>query len=378
MVRVDITIIGAGVVGLSVARELGLLANNVVVLEKEPGPGRGISSRNSEVIHSGIYYPAESLKAMLCVNGSKMLYAFCQDYGIPFKKAGKVIVAVDKSEEQAVEQLYIRGMGNHVEGLRLFDKGDLLKAEPNVNGACALFSPHAGIIDSHRLIKVLEAHCLELGIAVIYRNSLEALEKHPSGFVCAACDDRGQEYTFLSRIVINAAGLSSDRIASLAGIDADASGYRIFPVKGEYFRVGRGKQRLVNGLVYPVPEKNITGLGIHATKDLSGSLRLGPNAFPVETLSYDVDPSHSRAFYENARHMFPFLEPEDLYSDMAGIRPKVQKPGESQKDFIISHEDGRGLPGMINLVGIESPGLTACLAIGRHVANMIKDAGLLS
>ncbi len=378
MIQVDITIIGAGVVGLSIARELGSLADDVVVLEKEPGPGRGISSRNSEVIHAGIYYPAESLKARLCVKGSEMLYGFCREYGIPFKKAGKVIVAVDKSEEPAVEQLYIRGMDNHVEGLRIFSKRDLLKAEPNVNGVCALFSPHTGIIDSHRLIKILEAHCLDLGVDVIYRNSLTALDKRPSGFVCTTRDDGGQEYTFLSRIVINSAGLSSDKIASLAGIDVDASGYRIFPVKGEYFRVGRGKHGLVNGLVYPVPEKNITGLGIHATKDLSGSLRLGPNAFPVETLSYDVDPSHSKSFYENARHMLPFLEPEDLYSDMAGIRPKIQQPGESQKDFIISHEHGRGLSGMINLVGIESPGLTSCLAIGRHVANMIKEAGLIS
>ena len=184
---------------------------------------------------------------------------------------------------------------------------------------------------------------------------------YPSGFVYATCDDRGQEYTFLSRIVINAAGLSSDRIASLAGIDADASGYRIFPVKGEYFRVGRGKQRLVNGLVYPVPEKNITGLGIHATKDLSGSLRLGPNAFPVETLSYDVDPSHSRAFYENARHMF--LGQGPLFRHVES--DKGTKTGGIAKDFIIP----RGwteLPGMINLVDIESPG-SPCLAIGRHV-----------
>jgi len=378
MVQVDITVIGAGVVGLSIARELGSLADSVVILEKESGPGRGISSRNSEVIHAGIYYPAESLKARLCVKGSKMLYKFCHAYGIPFRKAGKAIVAVDKSEEPAVEQLYIRGRTNNVEGLKIFGKGDLLKAEPNVRGECALFSPHTGIIDSHRLIKTLEAHCLGLGINVIYRNSLIALQQHPAGFVCVAGDDSGQEYTFLSRIVINSAGLSSDRIASLAGIDADASGYRICPVKGEYFRVGRGKQRLVAGLVYPVPEKNISGLGIHATKDLSGSLRLGPNAFPVETLSYDVDPSHAQSFFENARHMLPFLEPEDLYSDMAGIRPKIQKPGESQKDFIISHEDVRGLSGMINLVGIESPGLTSCLAIGRYVADMIKESGLLS
>jgi L-2-hydroxyglutarate oxidase LhgO len=378
MIQVDITIIGAGVVGLSIAREVGSLADNVVVLEKEPGPGRGISSRNSEVIHAGIYYPAESLKARLCVMGSKMLYEFCQVHGIPFKKAGKVIVAVDNHEENAIEQLYIKGVSNDAQGLRIFNKRDLQKAEPNVNGSCALFSPHTGIIDSHRLIKVLEAHCLETGVSIIYRTPLTALEKSSSGFICTACDASGQEYSFLSRIVINSAGLSSDRIASLAGIDADASGYRIFPMKGEYFRVGKGKHRLVNGLVYPIPEKNISGLGIHATKDLSGALRLGPNAFPVETISYEVDSSHAEAFYENARHMLPFLEPEDLYSDMAGIRPKIQKPGETQKDFIISHEDARGLAGMINLVGIESPGLTSCLAIGKYVANMIKEAGLIS
>ncbi len=378
MVQVDITVVGAGVVGLSIARELGSLTDNVVILEKEPGAGRGISSRNSEVIHAGIYYPAGSLKASLCVKGSKMLYEFCQTEGIPYKKAGKVIVAIDKTEAQAIEQLYLQGLGNHVEELRILGKGDLLRAEPNVNGVCALFSPHTGIIDSHRLIKTLEAHCHGLGVTVIYRTSLISLEKSNSGFICATRDDAGQEHTFLSRIVINSAGLSSDKVASLAGIDVDASGYRISPVKGEYFRVGRGKHGLVNGLVYPIPEKNITGLGIHATKDLSGSLRLGPSAFPVKTLSYDVDPAHSREFYESARHMLPFLEPEDLYPDMAGIRPKIQKPGESQKDFIISHEDLRGFPGMINLIGIESPGLTSCLAIGEYVSRMIKESGLMS
>lgn len=377
MIQVDITIIGAGVVGLCIARELGSLTDNIVVIEKEPGPGRGISSRNSEVIHAGIYYPAGSLKARLCVLGSKMLYEYCQNYAIPFKKIGKTIVAVDKNEGQAIEQLYDQGLRNHVEGLELFSRRDLLKKEPHVNGVCALFSPNTGIIDSHRLIKILELHCLGLGVAMICRTSLRALKKSINGFICTTHDDNGHEDTFESRIVINSAGLYSDEIASLAGIDTNALGYRISPMKGEYFRVGRGKHGLVNGLVYPTPEKNVAGLGIHATKDLSGALRLGPNAFPVKMLSYDVDPSHSKEFYEKARHMLPFLEPEDLYPDMAGIRPKIQKPGESQKDFIISHENIRGLSGMINLIGIESPGLTSCLAIGKYVANMVKESGLI-
>ena len=378
MIEVDITIIGAGVVGLAVARELSACSAQVVLLEKEPGAGRGISSRSSEVIHAGIYYPAGSLKAKLCVQGAVMLREYCESTGIPFHEIGKVIVAAAREEEQAIERLYLKGTENDARDLMILDRSELQKREPHVNGMCALFSPHSGIIDSHRLIRRMEAQCLDQGASILYRTAFIAMEKTLSGFTCTALGSDGSRYSFASRVVINAAGLDADAIASLAGIDVNAAGYRIYPVKGEYFRVKAAKQRLARGLVYPVPENNLLGLGVHATKDLSGSLRLGPNAFPVKILSYDVDPSHAGLFYERARHMLPFLELGDLAPDTAGIRPKIQKPGEPEKDFLIRNEADRGLAGMINLIGIESPGLTSCLSIGKFVADTVKEAGLLS
>lgn len=378
MVGVGVTIIGAGVVGLAVARELGFCSEQVLVLEKESAPGKGISSRNSEVVHAGIYYPEGSLKAALCVEGSAMLRAYCAKTGVPLKKIGKVIVAASRKEEQALEDLCRKGTANGARDLRMLSGKELKKREPNVRGVCALFSPHTGIIDSHRLVRSLEIQCLAQGAAILYRTTLFAVEKAASGFTCRARGPGGEPYSFASRVVINAAGLDADEVASLAGIDVDASGCRIYPVKGEYFRVGAAKQGLVSGLVYPVPKRNLMGLGVHATKDLSGSLRLGPNALPAKSRSYEVDPSHAQAFFESARQMLPFLELADLAPDMAGIRPKIQRPGEPVKDFVVRHEAGQGLAGMINLIGIESPGLTSCLSLGRYVADMVRKSGLAS
>ena len=378
MIKVGVTIIGAGVVGLAVARELGFCSEQVLLLEKESAPGKGISSRNSEVVHAGIYYPEGSLKAALCVEGSAMLKEYCAKTGVPLKEIGKVIVATSRKEEHALEDLCRKGMENGARDLRILSGKELKEREPNVRGTCALFSPHTGIIDSHRLVRSLEIQCLAQGAAILYRTTLFAVEKAASGFTCRARGPGGEPYSFASRVVINAAGLDADEVASLAGIDVDAAGYRIYPVKGEYFRVSPAKQGLVSGLVYPVPERNLMGLGVHATKDLSGSLRLGPNALPAQSRSYDVDPSHAQAFFESARRMLPFLEPADLSPDMAGIRPKIQRPGEPAKDFVVRHETEHGLAGMINLIGIESPGLTSCLSLGRYVADMIREAGLVS
>ena len=378
MIKVGVTIIGAGVVGLAVARELGFCSEQVLILEKESAPGKGISSRNSEVVHAGIYYPEGSLKAALCVEGSAMLKEYCAKTGVPLKEIGKVIVATSRKEEHALEDLCRKGMENGARDLRILSGKELKEREPNVRGTCALFSPHTGIIDSHRLVRSLEIQCLAQGAAILYRTTLFAVEKAASGFTCRARGPGGEPYSFASRVVINAAGLDADEVASLAGIDVDAAGYRIYPVKGEYFRVSPAKQGLVSGLVYPVPERNLMGLGVHATKDLSGSLRLGPNALPAQSRSYDVDPSHAQAFFESARRMLPFLEPADLSPDMAGIRPKIQRPGEPAKDFVVRHETEHGLAGMINLIGIESPGLTSCLSLGRYVADMIREAGLVS
>ena len=373
----DITIIGAGVVGLSIARQLSRLGKDIILLEKESGPGRGISSRNSEVIHAGIYYPPGSLKATLCVQGSTMLYAFCDEHRIPFKRTGKVIVAASASEEHSIEGLFHTAAENGAQGLRMLDKNELAQVEPHVSGHSALYSPNTGIIDSHQLTKRLEALSLMGGVSILYRAPLVGIEKDAPGFVCTVEPPGQPRYTFSTRILINAAGLESEAVATMAGIDIKQARYRIFPVKGEYFRVSGGKHRLVNGLVYPSPEKNLTGLGIHATKDLSGSLRLGPNAFYVDRIDFDVDPGHAHAFFESTHDLLPFLREEDLMPDMAGIRPKLQGPKDAFRDFVISHESHTDLVGLVTLLGIESPGLTSCLAIGDRVERMLKEAALL-
>lgn len=375
MYDVDITIVGAGVIGLSIAMQVSRYGE-VFVLEQEESPGRGISSRNSEVIHAGIYFPPAFLKTRLCVEGRHLLYEFCERYRVPHQRIGKVIVAVCEGEAPSIERLCTRGLENGVEGLRLLEKSELKAIEPHVQGVCALFSQNTGIIDSHQLMKRIEAIASNAGANILCNTTVCALNKQSSGFVCTA-KHKDSLYTFSTRIVINAAGLNSDTIARMAGIDPEAAGYRVYPVKGEYFRVHSKKAVLINGLVYPSPEKDLTGLGIHATKDLSGGLKLGPNAFYIDTIDYQVDPVHRKVFFENVHGLLPFLEEDDLESDMAGIRPKLHAPGEPARDFIITHEDRRDLSGLINLIGIESPGLTACLGISETVTTMLKEAGLI-
>jgi len=377
MVHIDITIVGAGVVGLATACSLSKTGRSVVVIEKESGPGRATSSRNSEVIHAGIYYPTGSLKSRLCVKGARDLYAFCENHSIPHKKIGKVIVASSFQEESAVEGLFRQGGENGAAGLTMITRTELITREPHVTGVSALYSPNTGIIDSHRLIKILESLALSRGCTLLYNSSLSGLDRTRDGFLCSVEATHHERYAFTSRTVINSGGLHADSVASSAGIDVDASGYRIYPVKGQYFRVRGNKQALVNGLVYPSPEKSLTGLGIHLTKDLSGSLRLGPDARYVDAISYDVNPLHAWEFLESARRLLPFLEMDDLMPDMAGIRPKIQPPGGEVRDFVIRHEAHRDLYGLINLVGIESPGLTSCLAIGDMVKGMMAEDGLL-
>ncbi|HPI92087.1 MAG TPA: NAD(P)/FAD-dependent oxidoreductase [Deltaproteobacteria bacterium] len=377
MIHVDVTIVGAGIIGLSAACAISGRGRQVLLLEKEPGPGRETSSRNSEVIHAGIYYPTGSLKATLCVKGARMLYSFCEKHQIPFQRIGKVIVAAGAHEEQAVEGLWKKGMENGAEGLVMLSRTELQRREPYVSGASALLSPNTGIIDSHRLIRHMEAHALSRGCTILYNTRLTGIDRNPQGYTCMVEGLPPDRYSFQTTALVNAAGLYADSIASLAGIDVDRAAYRIFPVKGQYFRVRGKKQGMVNGLVYPSPERNLTGLGIHVTKDLSGSVRLGPDARYVDTLNYEVDPAHASEFLTSVRTLLPFLSEGDLLPDMAGVRPKIQPPGGEVRDFVIHHEADRGLPGLISLIGIESPGLTSCLAIGEMVSDLLRSSGLL-
>ena len=377
MYHADITIIGAGVVGLAAAYALSEKGKSIIVLEKESGPGKGTSSRNSEVIHAGIYYPTGSLKARLCVEGARLLYTFCEKHDIPSRTLGKVIVAASVGEEPAIEGLWRQGTENGAEGLTMLTRTELNRKEPHVSGESALYSPRTGILDSHRLIKILEALALSQGCIILYNSPLSSIHALSDGFMCSVETRPSDSYNFNSTALINSAGLNSDTIASMAGIDVESAGYRIYPVKGQYFRVRGKKQGLVTGLVYPSPEKSLTGLGIHVTKDLSGSVRLGPDARYVDEINYDVNPAHAGEFLQSARRLLPFLDEDDIMPDMAGIRPKIQPPDGAVRDFVIRHEADRGLFGLINLIGIESPGLTGCLAIGEMVRGMLKEAGLL-
>ncbi len=376
MTRVAVTVVGAGVVGLAAALSVSSLSRPVVVVEQENGPGRQTSSRNSEVIHAGIYYPGNTLKAKLCVEGSRMLYAFCERHGIPHARIGKVVVASSPYEEESIVALWRRGIENGAEGLEMLTRTELAAREPHVQGVSALLSPNTGIVDSHRLIRHLEAMAVDKGCVTLYRTRLEAVDPGPHGYIVHVKGPDQKTYSFHSTGIVNSAGLHADAVASMAGIDIDEANYRIHRVKGQYFRVRRSKQDLVRGLVYPAPEKNLTGLGIHATKDLAGSLRLGPDSRYTKDLDYDVNPSDAAVFLERSRHLLPFLAEGDLSPDMAGLRPKLQGEGEPFRDFVIHHEEDRGLPAMISLVGIESPGLTSCLSIGEFVKRILAEAGL--
>ncbi len=369
----DITIIGAGVVGLAIAAQVASRNRLVYVLEKNERFGQETSSRHSGVIHSGIYYPEGSLKAKLCVEGNRLLCELCRKHGIGYQKLGKLIVATSDEEITQLEELQGRGQGNGAQGLKIISRHELNKLEPNVNGVAALFSPSTGIIDSPALMEYFAARAGDGGIQIACHKKVVGIEKVSDGYkVTVAEGDRGK-FSFTTRILINCAGLYCDEIAELAGIDADRAGYRLHYCKGEYFTVGNGKSKLVRRLIYPVPEVKGTGLGVHVTLDLEGRMRLGPNTEYVDSIDYAVDSRHKDYFYKSAKKMLPFIEYEDLEPEMAGIRPKLQGPGEDVRDFVIRDESDKGFPGLINLIGIESPGLTSSPAIARYVARLVEN-----
>lgn len=366
--RADITIIGAGVVSLAIAARLAKADRHVYVLEKNEGFGRETSSRHSGVIHAGIYYPQGSLKARLCVEGNRMLYELCQKHGIGCQKPGKLIVAADDSEVGELEALLERGRRNDAADLRLLSARELKALEPNVAGVAALLSPSSGIIDAHALMQYFIARAGEGGAHIAYNTEVVDIKLNDGYEVTV--EDSGGKSSFITRTLVNSAGLYSDRIAEMAGIDIDGAGYRLHYCKGEYFSLNR-QSAPVKRLIYPVPPSNIAGVGIHVTFDLEGRMRLGPNVRYVDSLDYAVDDGQKELFYQSARRLLPSIEYDDLEPEMAGIRPKLQGPGGEIRDFVIGDERDRGLPALINLIGIESPGLTASPAIAEYVAELI-------
>jgi L-2-hydroxyglutarate oxidase LhgO len=365
---VNITVIGAGVVGLSIAEELSTHYKRILLIEKKDGFGQETSSRNSEVIHAGIYYPHGFLKASLCIEGNRLLYDLCRDRNIPHKRTGKLIVATNDEECERLEIIKKHAEGNGVSDLTLLGKKQVLTLEPEVSAKAAIYSPSTGIIDSHSLMRSFCINAESSGAVIAFRSKVTAIRAENDIF---EVETNGGEYRFHTRAIINSAGLYSDSIAAMAGIDIDQHGYRLKYCKGNYFSASPYPK--LHHLVYPVPPENTESLGIHATLDLSNRVKFGPDSQYIDDIEYSIDEGRRESFYQSIRNYLPRIKPEYLHPDMCGIRPKLQGAGEAYRDFIIKDERDIGYPGLINLIGIESPGLTSCLAIARHVKSLVTS-----
>ena len=368
MADTGVAVIGAGVVGLAVAARLAP-STEVVILERRARHGQETSSRNSEVIHGGMYYPTGSLKARLCVDGNRRLYELCARHHVPHARVGKIITAMSADELPRLDELLRLGHANGVEMSRL--TGDEARAlEPHVPSVGALLSPNTGIVSAHALMDCLLHLAREAGALLQPRAEVVGLAREGAQW-SLSLREGGEEGSLTAERVVNAAGLEADTIAGLAGIDLDAAGYRQHFWKGSYFSVRSSKAGIVSRLVYPVPGH--VSLGVHAVVGLEGRLRFGPDAeyLPDRALDYKVDESKRAAFAASVRRLVPEIEDDDLEPDMAGIRPKLQGPGQGVRDFVIAEEEGRGLPGLVSLIGIDSPGLTSALSIAEEVARLL-------
>lgn len=364
---IDAAVIGAGVVGLAVGRALAKQGLETLVLERNARIGEETSSRNSGVIHSGIYYPAGSLKAQLCARGRDLLYAYCEEKGIAHRRCGKLIVAQAR-ETDGLRDLQQRALANGVTDLEWLEASDIRQLEPQVRAAAGLFCPSTGIIDVHELMTALQGDLEQAGGSVVCNSELLSATTHPSGFTLTVRS--GDEQTQLnSRWLINSAGLHAvDLLHRIAPYPTDRIPRRFY-AKGTYFDC-RGASPFRH-LVYPIPVEG--GLGIHATLDLAGRVRFGPDVQWIDTLNYDVDATRANDFYAAIREYWPGLTDNSLTPSYAGIRPKLSGKGMPAADFLIETPHQHGVEGLINLLGIESPGLTSSLAIGTRLTQTITS-----
>ena len=366
----DLCIIGAGVAGLAVAEEFSATmpsSFSILLVEQNERFGQETSSRNSEVIHAGIYYPPGSLKAALCVEGRELLYAYCTRHVIAHRKLGKLIVSQD-DEVGYLETLFRNAEANGVASLQWLDSVDVLAKEPLVKASAALYSPDSGIVDSHGLMQSLLNQAQAAGVLYAPRTQVLKMEATANHFTIDAACGHGKdahEYTFTAARVVNAAGLQACALARRIG-GLDQSTVPAMQIsKGNYFRYAAPAP--FKHLVYPVPEKDHRGLGIHATVDLGGQVKFGPDVDPDSVQDYHVDPARRSIFAEAIRRYFPSIQEAALVPDYAGLRPRLANPAGTMADFTIQDASVHRLPGLVQLYGIESPGLTASLAIARHV-----------
>jgi L-2-hydroxyglutarate oxidase LhgO len=299
-----------------------------------------------------------------------MLYDICSQEGIPVKKLGKLVVATSEEENENINTLYKRGRDNGVEDLAILSRREVSIIEPNIKCTKALICPSTGIIDSHQLMRYYISKLQNGKGHIVYRSQVTHINQVNNAYKVTIKDGMG-ESSVTTRILINSAGLLADKIANLVGIDICQSGYKLHYCKGEYFSVNSARKNLVRHLIYPVPPPDIAGTGIHLIFDLDGGMRLGPGIEYVDGLDYSVNPNHKKLFWESAHRFLPALDFDDLEPEMVGIRPKLQRPGEGIHDFIITDESARGFPGFINLIGIESPGLTSSPSISEYVSELV-------
>ncbi len=362
----QVLVVGAGVVGLAVARAAALEGHDVIVAEKTRGIGNGVSSRNSEVIHGGMYYPTGSLRAEHCPRGRRMLYDFCASHGVPHRKCGKLIVASEDAEIARMEAIVRQGLTNGVEGLELIDGAAARALEPALRCVAAVRSPETGIIDSHALMNALRGDFEDRGGMIAFATPVERLTPVQGGW---SVRFGGREPgVFEVDAVVNSAGLGAQALARATDDYPQDRVPRLVLARGNYF--GYAGRPAFSRLIYPAPRID-GGLGTHVTLDLAGRMRFGPDVEWIDEENYDVDPRRANSFYASIRRYWPGLPDGSLVPDYAGIRPKLTGPGEPAADFLIEGPEQHGLPGLVQMFGIESPGLTSSLSLADTVVAML-------
>ncbi|WP_194723140.1 NAD(P)/FAD-dependent oxidoreductase [Noviherbaspirillum malthae] len=372
MDKVDCIVIGAGVVGLATARALALGGREVLTVERHAAIGMETSSRNSEVIHAGLYYPTGSMKARLCVRGRDALYTYCEERGIPYRRCGKLIVATSEGQLAKLRQIQEQAFANGCSEVVPLSAQEACELEPELSCVGALLSPNTGIIDSHAYMLALQGDAENAGALFAFDSRVSAARLEADGIVVSVRTSDGSEMEIATSLLVNCAGLWAPHVAGLIkGLDQSQTP-RAWFAKGNYYSLA-GKAPF-SRLVYPVPEPG--GLGVHLTLDLGGQARFGPDVEWLDTpdgeLDYRVDPQRADRFYEEIRSYWPKLPDAALQPAYSGVRPKISGPGEAAADFMFS---SHGSPHYLGLYGIESPGLTAALAIGEHAAGLAGKTG---